>query len=83
MSNNETFSHWRDSARIPRFFIVDARASLLVIIFFLRPSWITFGLAVSFIILLAILDYFKIPLTVALRIAKNFVSGSYKARIPR
>lgn len=83
MSGNETYAHWRDSARIPKFFIVDARAAVVVLIFFLRPSWWTFGAAIAFIALLAILDYFRIPLMVALRIARGFISGRQKIRIPR
>lgn len=83
MSGNETYAHWRDSARIPRFFVVDARAALVVLAFFLRPSWYTFGAAVFFIVLLAVLDYFKIPLMVAIRIAKGVIAGRRKLRIPR
>lgn len=83
MAKEEAFIHWRDSARIPKFFTVDARAAVLVFVFFLRPNWYTLGIAVGFFAFLSLLDYFKIPLFVALRIFRGFIGGKRKQRIPR
>ena len=83
MAKSEAFVHWRDSARTPMFFTVDARASLAVLLFFLRPNWYTFGLVVFFITFLTILNYFKIPLMVAWRILTGALAGRIKHRFPR
>lgn len=73
-------SHWRDSARQPRLFIVDARAALLVTVFLFHPRWWTFILAILFIIILGVLEYLKLPLTVAMRIVLSTIAGKKKIR---
>jgi len=83
MAKPEAFVHWRDSARTPMFFTVDARAALVVFLFFLRPNWYTFGAVVLFITFLTILNYFRIPLMVAWRIARGALAGRIKHRFPR
>jgi len=83
MAKPESFVHWRDSARTPMFFTVDARAALIVLLFFLRPSWYTFGAVIFVIVLLSVLNYFKIPLMVAFRILKGTIAGRIKHRFPR
>ncbi len=83
MAKQDSFVHWRDSARTPMFFTVDARAALVVFLFFLRPNWYTFGSVVFFITFLSILNYFRIPLMVAFRIAKGVIAGRIKHRFPR
>lgn len=83
MAKQDSFVHWRDSARTPMFYTVDARASILVLLFFLRPSRYTFGAVVIAIIFLSILNYFKIPLMVAFRIFKGVLAGRIKHRFPR
>lgn len=83
MAKEEAYIHWRDSARIPKFFTVDARAAVVVFVFFLRPNWYTLGVAVGFFVFLSLLDYFKIPLMVGLRIFMGGIGGKVKQRIPR
>lgn len=83
MANQDSFTHWRDSARTPMFFTVDARAALVVFLFFLRPNWYTFGAVIAVLVFLSVLNYFKIPLMVAFRIAKGVLAGRIKHRFPR
>ena len=76
----DTYSHWRDSARQPRFFLIDARAAfpVLLCLFHLRV-W-TISIAIAVCIALGILDYFKIPLMVGCRIFRHWVCGNKKLR---
>lgn len=79
----DVYSHWRDSARQPRLFLVDARAAVLILFFLMHPRWWTFITAISFIILLGILEYFKLTIVVAFRLLRRMVGGKRKIRLPR
>lgn len=77
----DSFTHWRDSAREPKLFILDARAAFPVLVCFLIPthwwSWIVAFVTITF---LYILERLKMPLVVALRVAKGWISGKFKTR---
>ena len=80
MPSDSIATHWRDSARTPRFFIIDARGAFPVVLAFFRPHLWTFGLAFIFLIALGILEYFKIPLIVGARLARGWLAGKKKIR---
>jgi intracellular multiplication protein IcmT len=80
---NDLGSHWRDSARQPKLFIIDAKAALFVLFWLLHPRWWTFYVALGFIILVTILDYFKLTLPVAMRLLRRAIGGKKKIRLLR
>jgi intracellular multiplication protein IcmT len=75
-------THWRDSARRPRFFWVDARAALLFLFFLLHIRLWTFIVACIGISFLAVLEYLGFTIEVFLRWLRNRLAGSRKTAIP-
>ena len=73
-------AHWRDSSRQPRFFFVSATAAYPLLLFFLHISWWTFGLVITTVAFLAILEYFGLTPIKFLRLTRNFLVGNYKYR---
>jgi hypothetical protein len=82
-SKSDIYAHWRDSALVPRFFSVDARASFVVLLCLVRPNWYTFGAVVAIITFLSILNYYRISLVAAGRLLRNFLTGSTKIILRR
>ena len=83
MNNDDTHAHWRDSALTPKFFIIDARAAFAILILLLRPHWYTLVFAIVVIVLLGILTYLNLPLSVAFRVIKGWISGPRKFLVYR
>lgn len=77
---NNVFAHWRDSARQPRFFIVDARAALFILLWLAHMRTWTFCTAICAILIFSIMEYYKYPMPVALRSFKSFLVGKKKYR---
>lgn len=75
---SDLYAHWRDSARVPVFFFVDARGAIPVAICFFHPHWWLIGIAVFVLLLLGVLNYFGIPLSVAFRLLRGVLSGPKK-----
>jgi hypothetical protein len=82
-SQPDIYAHWRDSALTPVFFSVDARCSFIILLCLVRPSWYTFGMVVVSLGFLSILNYYHVSLIAAVRIIRNFVTGSTKIIIRR
>ena len=78
MAKADLYSHWRDSARTPRFFIIDARAGFAVLIFMLHPRWSTLIFVVIVIAILGVLHRFGVSLTAAVRIMRGWLTGPNK-----
>ena len=81
--NNDTGAHWRDSAWSPKFFVIDARAAFGILLVLFHPNWWTLGIAFLFVALLMILNYFKLPIGVVMRIMRSWLSGSKKMLVYR
>jgi intracellular multiplication protein IcmT len=75
-------THWRDSARRPRFFGIDARISLLLLFFLLHIRVWTFIITLVGISFLATLEAFGFTIEVFLRLLRNQLAGSRKIAIP-
>jgi len=75
-------SHWRDSARNPRFFMVDAMAALPLLIFLLHIRYWTFFLAIGTMIFFGILEKFKFRMPVFLRLIRSFLAGKRRVAYP-
>ena len=80
MNNNNIFSHWRDSARNPRFFFVDARAALFILLWLVHIRLWTFLLAIGALIIFGIMEYFNYTMPVALRVMHGLLFGKKKYR---
>jgi intracellular multiplication protein IcmT len=75
-------SHWRDSARSPRFFMVDARAAFPVFIFLLHISWATAFMVVLSAFFFGILEHYGFTIPVFLRWIRGLLAGSTKSAQP-
>ncbi len=80
---DDIYSHWRDSARTPLMYKVDARAFFLVILCLLHATRYTIGSAIIFIIFLSILNYYQLSLVAFLRLMRTALGGSRKIIIRR
>ncbi|MDF2940591.1 MAG: icmT [Gammaproteobacteria bacterium] len=83
MAKQDTFSHWRDSGLTPVFLYMDARAAFGILLFLLRPHWFTLGIALVVITILAILNYYSIPLVAAARMLRGSLTGPKKIIVER
>jgi len=63
MQNYSPDSHWRDTAREPKLFIVNANASVPLLLFLLHIRWWTFFASTGTVAFLMIINYygFNIP----------------------
>ena len=77
---SDVYAHWRDSARVPRLLIVDARVALILVLVMFHPRWWTLSVLLCAIVIFSILEYFKFTLPVALRYARGVISGKHKVR---
>jgi intracellular multiplication protein IcmT len=82
MARVATEPHWRDSARNARFFLVDARAAFVFLLFLLHIRWWTFILAVVTVIFFAALERYGFTLTVFGRWLRTFLAGPHKSATP-
>ena len=80
MANYSVHTHWRDSSRAPRFFMIDARSSLFLLLFLLHPRIWSGVLCLTVLIVFSILDYFKLPLVVTFRLLRGMIAGKEKTR---
>lgn len=75
-------SHWRDSARSPRFFIVDARASFPVFIFLMHIRlWTAILVMISFVFF-GIVEHYGFTMPVFLRWIRSLLAGPVKSSKP-
>ena len=79
----DIYTHWRDSALTPKFFTVDARAAFFVVIFLMRPNRYTFGAVVTVLVILSILNYYRVGLMASGRLLRGFLTGRKKIIIRR
>ena len=77
-----TARSWRDSARDPRFFIVDANAAFPLVLFLLHIRMWTFGLAVLSIIFFAVLERFKFTVPIFFRWIRSSIAGPIRVARP-
>ncbi len=68
-------AHWRDSARRPKFFIIDAYATFPLLVFLLHIRLWTFILCFLTILFFAILERFGFTLPVFKRFFRSFLAG--------
>jgi intracellular multiplication protein IcmT len=75
-------THWRDSARPAKFFMIDAVAAFPLVLFFLHITWWSFFVAIAAMIFFTVLRRFGFSIPVFLRFVRGFFAGSRKFAIP-
>ena len=78
----DTATHWRDSARNPRFYIIDAYACFPFLLLFLHIRKWTFLLALLSTIFFILLERFGFTVPVFLRWIRATLVGKYRSAIP-
>ena len=71
-------THWRDSARSARFFMIDARAAFPLVFFLLHIRWWTFFVAVGAMMFFGLLERYGFTLPVFWRWLRSFLAGPYR-----
>ena len=82
MANPSVNASWRDSARYPKLFFLDARAIFPIIIFLLHITLWTFIVAMIGIISFSMLMRFGFTLGVFGRWMRSFIAGPRKTARP-
>ncbi len=75
-------AHWRDSARSPRFFLIDARAAFPIFIFLLHIKLWTGTLVVVSAIFFSTIEHYGFTVPIFFRVLRNFLAGSLKSSQP-
>ncbi|OGT31787.1 MAG: phosphoesterase [Gammaproteobacteria bacterium RIFCSPHIGHO2_12_FULL_35_23] len=75
-------AYWRDSARVPRFFSIDARAAFPLLLFLLHIRLWTFIVAVMATLFFAALDRYGFRVDVFLRWLRGVLMGKRKITAP-
>jgi intracellular multiplication protein IcmT len=75
-------THWRDSARSAKFFIIDATAAFPLVFFCMHIKLWTFIVAVLTMIFFTVLRRFGFSITVFFRLLRGLFAGPRKFSIP-
>jgi len=75
-------AHWRDSARVTRFFMIDSAASFPLLFFLVHISWWTLICAVLGTIFFSLIARFGFTVPVFFRWLRLVVAGPRKSTIP-
>ncbi len=73
---------WRDSARVPRFFFVDALSAFPLVLFLLHIRQWTFILAILSIAFFAVLERFKFTTPIFFRWLRSCIAGRVRVARP-
>ena len=82
MASFSPSSHWRDSARSARFFVVDARAAFPIFLFLMHIRYWTAALVILSAVFFGVLEHYGFTVPVFLRWLRNFLAGSVKSSTP-
>lgn len=82
MAGFSATAHWRDSARSPRFFIVDARAAFPIFLFLMHIKMWTGILVIISMTFFWILERYGYTVPVFLRWLRTFAAGPVKLAQP-
>lgn len=75
-------AHWRDSARVARFFFMDARAAFPLLLFLLHIRLWTLIVAVSATMFFAILERYGFSFIIFWRWLRTLIVGKRKLASP-
>jgi intracellular multiplication protein IcmT len=71
-------AYWRDTARTPRFYGIDARATFPLLLFLLHIRWWSFAVAVIATVFFAFLERYGFRLAVFKRFLRSLMAGKRK-----
>jgi len=74
----DLYAHWRDSGRTPKFYLIDARGALPILLVVLHIKLWTLGLMALVVLFLIGLEYYRMPIPVFLRVVRNALVGKRK-----
>jgi len=75
-------THWRDAARTPRFYFMDAYSAIPLLFLFLHISLTTFLVCVMVMVFFIALEKFKFTLPVFFRWLKASIAGPMRTARP-
>ncbi len=75
-------THWRDAARMPRFYFMDAFAAFPLLLFLLHIKLSTFLIAIGFTLFFTILERFKFTVPVFFRWIRATLAGPLRTAKP-
>ncbi len=75
-------THWRDAARTPRFYFMDAFAAFPLLLFLLHIRLWTFITAILFIAFFILLEKFKFTIPVFFRWIRATIGGNLRTARP-
>lgn len=75
-------AHWRDSARIARFFVIDSTAAFPLLLFLLHIEWWTFIVATIATTFFSILSRYGFTIPVFSRWLRSILAGPRKFAVP-
>jgi intracellular multiplication protein IcmT len=75
-------THWRDTARTARFFIVDARAAFPIFLFLMHIRLWTAMLVLISVVFFGVIEHYGFTVPVFLRQLRTFLAGPRKMSIP-
>jgi intracellular multiplication protein IcmT len=78
----KVISHWRDSGRLPRFFIIDARSAFPLLLFLIHIKWWTFFVALAITLFFAVIEHYGLSTTVFFRSVRTILAGKVKTSKP-
>lgn len=75
-------AHWRDSARYPRFFVIDARAAFPILLMLMHIRLWTLITAVVAMLFFSVLNHYGFTVAVFGRWLRSFLAGRRKVSAP-
>jgi len=78
----KVISHWRDSGRVPRFFIIDARSAFPLLLFLMHIKWWTFAVAMVITVFFSIIEHYGLSTMVFFRALRSVLAGKLKPSRP-
>jgi intracellular multiplication protein IcmT len=75
-------AHWRDSARVPRFYFISGYAAFPLILFLLHIRWWTLAVAILATGFFTFLERYGFTVRVFLRWLRNVIGGNRKIANP-
>lgn len=82
MADFSESAHWRDSARVTRFFMIDSGASFPLLFFLIHITWWTFICAVLATVFFSVIAKFGFTVPVFFRWLRLMIAGPRKIAVP-
>lgn len=71
-------AHWRDSSRMARFFVVDARAAFPIFLFLMHIRWWTAIVAIVSLVFFGFIEHYGFSVPIFMRWFRSTLAGPRK-----